>query len=55
MDREIKPTPRESIKKCEGLYTYGNIGGPRSAIDHVLVNNTLTEHFKGMHIDENRE
>ena len=41
--------------KCEGLYTYGELGGPKSAIDHVLVNNKLMEHFKGMHIDENRE
>ena len=41
--------------KCVGVYTYGVHGGPRSAIDHVLVNNKLMEHFKGMHIDENRE
>ena len=42
-------------RKCEGVYTYGNPGGPRSAIDHVLVNNILMEHLKGMYIDENRE
>jgi len=28
---------------------------PRSAIDHVLVNNKLMEHFKVMQIDENRD
>ena len=41
--------------KCVGVYTYGVPGRPRSAIDHVLVNNKLMEHFKGMQIDENRE
>ena len=41
--------------KCVGVYTYGVPGGPRSSIDHVLVNNKLMEHFKGMQIDEKRE
>ena len=40
-------------RECIGTYTYGKPGGPRSAIDHVLVNNTMMEHFRGMFIDEN--
>ena len=40
-------------RKCIETYTYGKPGGPRSTIDHVLVNNTMMEHFRGMFIDEN--
>ena len=40
---------------CEGTYTYGRIGGPRSAIDHLLVNAKLKDRYKGMRIDENAE
>ena len=41
--------------KCIGVYTYGEEGGKRSAIDHILVNNKFMEHFKGMYIDKNKE
>ena len=41
--------------KCTGIYTYGEEGGKRSAIDHILVNNKFMEQFKGMHRDENKE
>ena len=41
--------------QCEGTYTYGRPGGPRSAIDHLLVNSKLREQYKGMRIDENAE
>ena len=37
------------------IYIYGEEGGKRSAIDHILVNNKFMEHFKGMYIDENKE
>ena len=40
---------------CEGVYTYGRIGQPRSAIDHVLINTKMGECFRGMRIDENAE
>ena len=39
--------------KCTGKYTFHSLNG-RSAIDHVLINNTLLENFVGMHIDEDR-
>ena len=42
-------------EQCEGVYTYGRIGGPRSAIDHVLVNTKIMECFRGMRIDEDAE
>ena len=42
-------------EKCIGTYTYGKPGKPRSAIGHILVNDTMVEKFKGMHIDENVE
>jgi len=41
--------------KCTGVYTYGEEGGKRSAIDHILVNDKFMEHFKSMYIDENKE
>ena len=41
--------------KYTRVYTYGEEGGKRSAIDHILVNNKFMEYFKGMHIDENKE
>ena len=41
--------------KCIGVYTYGEEGGKRSAIDHILVNNRLMENFRGMYVDENKE
>ena len=40
---------------CEGVFTYGRIGGPRSAIDHILVNTKIMECFRGMRIDEDAE
>ena len=39
--------------KCTGKYTFHSLNG-RSAIDHVLINDTLFENFVGMHIDEDR-
>ena len=42
-------------EKCTGVYTYGEEGGKRSAIDHILVNNKFMEQFKGMHIDKDKE
>ena len=37
--------------KCTGKYTFHSLNG-RSAIDHVLINNTLLNSYIGMHIDE---
>merc|ERR1712030_134484 len=42
-------------EQCEGVYTYGRIGGLRSTIDHVLVNAKMMDCFRGMSIDENAE
>ena len=39
--------------KCKRTYTFNSLNG-KSAIDHVLVNDTLLEKFMGMHIDEDR-
>ena len=41
--------------KCEGKYTFGNPGGRRSAIDHILINGETQQNFKGMRVDENKE
>merc|ERR1712030_255774 len=41
--------------KCEGRYTFGNPGGGRSAIDHILINGEAQQNYKGMRIDENKE
>ena len=40
---------------CEGTYTYGRPGKPKSAIDHVIVNTKMGECFRGMRVDENAE
>lgn len=40
---------------CDGVYTYGTPGKPKSAIDNVIVNTKMGECFKGMRIDENAE
>jgi len=40
-------------EKCKGTYTFNSLNG-KSAIDHVLINDTLLEKFLGMHIDEDR-
>merc|ERR1711913_265927 len=40
-------------EECSGTYTFHSLNG-HSAIDHVLVNNTLQEKYKGMYIDESR-
>ena len=42
-------------EKCIGVYTFSKKGGKKSAIDHILVNDKLSEKFKGMQIDENKE
>ena len=41
--------------RCTGVYTYGRPNGPRSAVDHILVNSLMEEGFRGMSIDENVE
>merc|ERR1712030_45028 len=38
---------------CDGVYTYGRPGKPKSAIDHVLVNTKMSECFRGMRMDKN--
>ena len=38
-------------EECVGTYTFESPNG-RSAIDHVLVNNTLQEKYIGMYINE---
>merc|ERR1711874_124890 len=40
-------------EECVGTYTFESPNG-RSAIDHVLVNNTLQEKYIGMYINEDR-
>ena len=40
-------------EKCRGIYTFGRPENRRSAIDHVIVNQKMNNHFKGMRIDEN--
>merc|ERR1711874_780413 len=40
-------------EKCNGTYTFQSLNG-QSAIDHVLVNNTLQEKYIGMYINEDR-
>merc|ERR1711874_210343 len=40
-------------EECSGTYTFESPNG-RSAIDHVLVNNTLQEKYIGMYINEDR-
>ena len=40
---------------CEGVYTYGRPGKPKSAIDHVMVNTKMSECFRGMRVGENAE
>ena len=40
---------------CEGTYTYGRPGKPKSAIDHVIVNTKMGDCFKGMRVDKNAE
>merc|ERR1711874_943169 len=40
-------------EECSGTYTFQSLNG-RSAIDHVLVNNTLQEKYIGMYINEDR-
>ena len=40
-------------ENCKGTYTFNSLNG-KSAIDDVLINDTLLEKFLGMHIDENR-
>ena len=42
-----------NTEKCTGTYTFHSKNG-RSAIDHVLINNTLLDNYVGMHIDEDR-
>jgi len=43
-------------EKCTGTYTYGRPEGPKkSANDHILVNDTMLDSFRGMHINENEE
>ena len=43
-------------EKCIGTYTYGRLGGHRSAVDHILVNSLMEEGFSGMSIlDKNAE
>merc|ERR1711891_84556 len=44
-----------NTKKCEGKYTFGNPGGRRSAIDHILINGETQQNYKGMRVDENKE
>ena len=41
--------------KCEGKYTFGNPGGRRSAVDHILVNGEMQQNYRGMRVDENKE
>ena len=38
-------------EKCKGTYTYGRPGKPKSAIDHILVNDNMEGKFRGMEID----
>ena len=40
-------------EECVGTYTFSTKNG-KSAIDHMLVNDTMFTGFKGMHIDEER-
>merc|ERR1711913_183715 len=40
-------------EECNGTYTFESPNG-RSAIDHVLVNDTLQEKYIGMYINEDR-
>jgi len=40
--------------KYTGTYTYGEEGGRRNAVDHIIVNGELIQKFRGMHIDEDR-
>ena len=42
-----------TTEKCTGKYTFHSKNG-RSAIDHVLINNTLLDNYVGMYIDEDR-
>ena len=41
-------------KSCRGVYTFGRTIKAKSAIDHVLVNDTMISKFKGMEIDEDK-
>ena len=41
--------------KCNGIYTFGRPENRRSAVDHIIVNQEMNNHFKGMRIDENGE
>merc|ERR1711874_514824 len=40
-------------EKCIGTYTFNRNKG-KSAIDHILVNNKMFAHYKGMQIDEEK-
>merc|ERR1711874_907306 len=42
-----------TIERCTGKYTFHSLNG-RSAIDHVLINNTLLDNYVGLYIDEDR-
>ena len=41
--------------RCTKICTYGRPNGPRSAVDHILVNSLMEEGFRGMSIDEKAE
>merc|ERR1712237_68496 len=40
-----------TLESCTGTYTFHSLNG-KSAIDHVLINNSLLENYLSMHIDE---
>ena len=37
------------------MHIFGRHGGPRSAVDHILVNSLMEKGFRRMSIDENAE
>jgi len=40
-----------TLENCTGKYTFHSLNG-KSAIDHILINNSLLENYLSMHIDE---